>query len=359
MAKRMGQLRHGTSYHGNAGIASAFAGLAHRKLRPGGVLALVLPLSAAVGLAWQNFRALVAQNYTDLTVLSIAANGNDMAFSSDTGMAECLVIARKLREGESSTERVQFATFRRRPPNLAAASVVATSVDFGDYTRKIEDGPFGGTRLSIGDAPIGEMLTAPCSLNGDGWAGVRLEDYSLAQTAYYLSRSKLELPGMPNAGKLFTAPLGELGRIGLYHLDIVGTPPRGPFSKVAPSPTSTYPSLWNHDAKKETRFVCVPDSQLEVRPGMETKAAVVWGKASRSHFNAEYTFGAQPLAVAFTERMSLGGSAWPNVLFDDSTSEWSWPSGATLSQCGVTAPSDYSHSGGIPVASSTTKSKLG
>ena len=35
--------------------------------------------------------------YTDLTVLSIAANGKDMSFSSDTGMAECLVIARKLR----------------------------------------------------------------------------------------------------------------------------------------------------------------------------------------------------------------------------------------------------------------------
>ena len=324
MAKRMGELRLGTCYHGNAGIASAFAGLAHKKLKPGGVLALVLPLSAAVGLAWQNFREMVACNYTDITVLSIAANGNDMAFSSDTGMAECLVIARKFKEGESSSERVQFATFAQRPLHLAAASVVARNVDFRKDTRKIEDGPFGGTRLSIGDETAGEMLTAPCSLDGDGWAGVRLLDYSLAQTAYYLSRSQLELPGMPNVGNLFTSPLGEVGRIGLYHLDIVGTPPRGPFTKVAPSPTSTYPSLWNHDAKSETRMICTPDAQLEVRTGMETKAAVVWAKASRSHFNAEYTFGAQPLAVAFTERMSMGGSAWPNVLFHDKTSDYAF-----------------------------------
>ena len=324
MAKRMGQLKQGTSYHGNAGVASAFAGLAHRKLRPGGVLALVLPLSAAVGLAWQNFREMVARNYSDLKVLSIAANGNDMAFSSDTGMAECLVIARKLRAGESSSERVQFATLGRRPLNLAAASVVAVNVDFGETTRRIEDGPFGGTRISIGDAAIGEMLTAPCSLNGDGWAGVRIEDYSLAQSAHYLSRSQLELPGIPDAGKLPTTTLGHLGRIGLYHLDITGTPPRGPFSKVAPSPTATYPALWNHDAKRETRFVCVPDSQLEVRPGMETKAAVAWAKASYSHFNAEYTFGAQPLAVAFTERASMGGSAWPNVLFPDKTFDYTF-----------------------------------
>ena len=315
MAKRMGDLRPGTSYHGNAGVASAFAGLGHRKLKPGGVLALVLPLSAAVGLAWQNFRQMVASNYTDLTILSIAANGDDMAFSADTGMAECLVIARKLRGGESAPERVQFATIGRRPANMAAASAVATSVDIGKDTRKIEDGPFGGTRLAIGDAAIGEMLTAPCSQEGEGWAGVRLMDYSLAQTAYYLSHSELRLPGMPNSGKLCTAPLGKLGGIGLYHLDIVGTPPRGPFSKVAASQTSTYPSLWNHNAKNETRIICTPDSQLEVRQGMEPKATVVWGKASRSHFNADYTFGSQPLAVAFTERASIGGRVWPNVIF--------------------------------------------
>ena len=97
MAKRMGTLKAGSCYHGNAGMASAFAGLADKKLKQGGVLALVLPLSAASGLSWQGFRRMLGGEYTDLTVLSIAANGKDMSFSSDTGMAECLVIARKLR----------------------------------------------------------------------------------------------------------------------------------------------------------------------------------------------------------------------------------------------------------------------
>ena len=98
---RMGELKDGTCYHGNAGIASAFAGLADKKLKAGGVLALVLPLSAAAGLSWQGFRQMLAQGYTDLTVLSIAANGKDMSFSSDTGMAECLVIVRKLKAAEA------------------------------------------------------------------------------------------------------------------------------------------------------------------------------------------------------------------------------------------------------------------
>ena len=322
MAKRMGELKLGTSYHGNAGVASAFAGLAHRKLKPGGVLALVLPLSAAVGLAWQNFREMVAQNYTDLNVLSIAANGDEMAFSSDTGMAECFVVARKLSEREASTGRVQFTTFGKRPHSLASASVTARNLHLRTDIREIEDGPYGGTRILIGDELGGERLSAPCSSDGGPWAGVRLMDYSLAQTAYSLSLSQLKLPGIPYARKVDTTSLGTIATIGLYHLDIVGTPPRGPFNRIAASATATYPALWNHHAQEEKRLVCQPDSQLDVRHAMETKAESVWRKASYSHFNAEYTFGAQPLAVAFTEQKSMGGSAWPNVIFDEKRSDY-------------------------------------
>ena len=76
MGKRMDILKTGTCYHGNAGIASAFAALAHKKLKPGGVLALILPLVAAAGSSWQGFREMLAKNYIDLTVVSIAASEN-------------------------------------------------------------------------------------------------------------------------------------------------------------------------------------------------------------------------------------------------------------------------------------------
>ena len=33
--------------------------------------------------------------------------------------------------------------------------------------------------------------------------------------------------------------------------------------------------------------------------------------------NLDFTFGSQPLAVAFTERESIGGRVWPNVIFED------------------------------------------
>ena len=37
MAKRMSKLSDETCYHGHAGMASGFAALAHKKLKPGGV----------------------------------------------------------------------------------------------------------------------------------------------------------------------------------------------------------------------------------------------------------------------------------------------------------------------------------
>ena len=317
MGDRINQLGKGTSYHGNAGIASAFAALAHRKLKPGGVFALVLPLSVASGLSWHGFREMIATGYTDLNILSIAANNKEMSFSSDTGMAECLVVARKLKTGEKSDARRHFASLRHRPRGLAHSSLLTHKVVNANNCRRIEDGPYGGTSVAIGNDIVAEILTSPSNSAGESWSGVRISDFSLAQTAYALSQSNLWLPGSPASVGLSVTMLSLVGKLGLVHRDITSPPPRGPFTKIAPSPTATYPALWNHNASQETQIVCQPDSQLQVRIGMEAKASEVWKTASRAHINSDFTFGSQALAVAFTESRSIGGRVWPNVIFDD------------------------------------------
>ena len=317
MGNLINELGKGTCYHGNAGIASAFAALGDKKLKPGGVLALVLPLSAAAGLSWQGFRQMLDRYFTDLTVLSIAANGKEMSFSSDTGMGECLVIARKRKAGESQMTIAYFVSLHHRPRGFAEADSIAKNILDSSEVRQLEDGPYGGERVIVGDDFVGEMLSTPLKEDGENWGAVRLLDSALAQTAYALGQSKLWLPGKSIALDIKTARLSFVGKLGLVHRDITGPLPRGPFTKVAPSPTATYPALWNHEAKKETRMVCEPDSQLQVRPGMEGKAAEVWATASRSHLNLDFRFNSQPLGTAFTERDTIGGRAWPNVIFND------------------------------------------
>ena len=324
MGDRVNQLGKDSCYHGNAGIASAFAALAHKKLKTGGVLALVLPLSVANGLSWQSFRQMLASDYTDVTVLSIAANNREMSFSSDTGMAECLVVARKVSSGEAPNHRASFTSFNGRPRGFAQSSSLSSNLRNGRKVRRLEDGPYGGTLLMVGQELTGESVTAPVGKDGESWSAVRLADCSLAQTAYALTQSQVWLPGSPSQVELKMAVLSDIGKLGLVHRDITGPAPRGPFDKVSPSPTATYPALWNHDAKQETRIVCAPDSELRARTGMEAKAADVWATASRAHLNLDFTFGSQALAVAFTERESVGGRIWPNVIFHDSRFEYAY-----------------------------------
>ena len=107
-----------------------------------------------------------------------------------------------------------------------------------------------------------------------------------------------------NTSHLYTMPYGRMQD-------------GGPFDKVAPSLTATYPALWNHTAQNETKMVCDPDSQLQVRQGMKDKAAHIWATASRAHLNLDFRFNSQPLTAALTEQASLGGRAWPNVIFND------------------------------------------
>ena len=316
MAKSLSRYTKGTCYHGYAGIASAFAALAHKKIKPGGILALVLPLSAASGLSWEGFREMIARDYTGLAVLTIAAADNDdISFSADTGMAECLVIARKLKSDEIPQDRVSFTSLRRRPQGFPHASCLTGSLLVGSPVRRIEDGPYGGTPLAVGEELAGETITAPRDADGAGWGAVRLSDYSLAQTAYALSNSKLWLPGIASSVELKIAALSDIGRRGWHDINIAGS--AGPFTKAPFSPTSTYPSLWSHNAKQETRMVCLSDSQLLVKPGMEDRAAKAWATASRAHLNRDFRFNSQPLAAAFTEQASIGGRAWPNVAFDN------------------------------------------
>ena len=317
MAKHLAKLKAGTCYHGHAGMASAFAALAHRKLKPGGILALVLPLTATAASSWRGFREMLDDGYTQITVLSIAAADNDdLSFSSDTGMAECLVIARKRKPSVSTERRMLYSSLAHRPHGFAQSSVLAGRINDSSQVRQIEDGPYGGTPLVVGDDVAGEVITAPQRTNGEVWGAVRVSDYAVAQTAHALSQSQLWLPATEIPLPLKTASLVDLGTLGLYDLDITGQPPQGPFTRDQYSATATYPSLWNHNAQNETRMICTPDAQLRVRPGMESKAANVWSTASRAHISREFRFNSQPLSVSITETSTIGGRAWPNVRFN-------------------------------------------
>ena len=316
MADRLKKWAADTCYHGHAGLGAAFAALAEKKQRRNGVIALVLPFTAINGPSWSKFRRLIATQYTDVTVVSTAANGNDMSFSSDTGIAECFVIGRRRQLGEDASRRGTFISLRRRPGSFVEAQEFSKAVLSSTTVRRLEDGPYGGVPVYSGDALAGELLNAPVDSHQNGWGAARILDASVAQIAHSLAHGKLWPLAEPDARELPMAQLKQVGQRGLDSQLLVSAAHKGPFAKVPPSPTATYPSLWSHNARNEMRMACAPDSQLQVRQGMEDRAAEVWSTASRAHVSRGFRFNSQSLAVALTDQLSIGGRAWPNVKFN-------------------------------------------
>ncbi len=279
---------------GHAGLASNFLDLAHRKLRDGGVLAAVLPFAFVRGEAWKGARETLAGSYGEIHVTSIAATGaTASAFSADTGMAECLVVATKRKSG---SPRTMFSNLAARPATLLAAALEARSA-----RRRVVTG-------DIRDA---------------GAAGIRSN--SVIEAARNLASGNLCLPRQSRGIDLPIVTLGAVAKRGLVHRDISGGPtdrhktgpPQGPFvvRLTRSGEVPTYPILWRHSADHQRSFVVQPDRCGEPRAGDEARAAERWHQAaSRLHSNLDFRLNSQSLAMCLTPEKCLGGTAWPNVI---------------------------------------------
>ncbi len=330
MAQATKRLTEGTSAHGNAGEASIFLVLADRKVKPGGVLALVMPLSLISGEAWEASRALLAKNYSDLVLVSIAgASDDEMSFSADTGMGECLLVGRKT--GVASS-RATFVVLKERPAYPLLGATAAKQILRMMKTknlRRIEDGPIGGTLLHFGKDVIGQVIDSPIFPTG-AWNPSRVADLSLAQAAHQLAQNgRLWLPAMQEseAVALPVSTVQAIGEIGPYHADINGSTAsggiRGPFvvSDVQKKSAPTYPVLWKHDAPREKTLSFDGDSEAQPRHAknakekavIDHKVAAITASASHCHFNQNFRFNSQATAMQFTPRRTIGGRAWISI----------------------------------------------
>ena len=315
-AKRYAQ---GTCAHGYAGLASYFVALADKMVTDDGTLALVLPLTAMHGTSWEKFRDLISRNYGDVTVVTIAAGGeDDRSFSADTGMAEALLICRK--SDDAIRGQGRFIALTQRPRNEMEASEIvraANALFKETEIRRLEAGPYSGSLLVIGASEIGEIIST--AIGAAPWSVAGILDCSTAQTAYQLAQGRIWLPTMPplNAPSVPISTTGYICQVGLHDANIVGRGAQAAFTRAQPTSSAAYPMLWGHDASREQHLMVHPDCQGRVQQGKEERAEAIWNTRSHAHHNRDFRFNSQPLAVAFTEHQTIGGTSWPNVQFDN------------------------------------------
>lgn len=299
---------------------------------------MITPLSLMSGEAWHASRNKLSNTYRDVVLLSIAGKSSkEISFSADTGMAEAMFVGIKCREGEHPSGRATFAVLDDRPSSpldgYAAADALRKARDNGNL-RRLEDGPFGGSAITVGADIVGYALDAPLH-NAGTWDVCRIADLSLAQSAWQLmDQGILWLPSMtkPHSPPLPLRAISEMiAWIGPYHADInwsgSGGKIRGPFkTKATGKPESaTYPILWAHDAERERSMVFEADHEGIVRPGKNKsendlileKVEFVQASASHLHFNQNFQFNSQSTAMQYTRRRTIGGRAWMSLRFPE------------------------------------------
>ena len=305
----------------NAGFGSYFVDLADRMLKDNGqsVMGFVLPITALTAPHWQKVRDLWAQEYHDVIVVTIAdAKTEDCAFSADTNIAECLIIATK---GISeNTGRGTFVSLYRRPDNHLEAVEITKEIHNLRSIRQLEDPPIGGDSIKVGNE-IGQVLDCPLQKI---WTATRIRDFSLIQSAYHLANGQLWLVTQPDFIEIPMVSVEDIATVGFNHRTIKD-PSFGAFDmKDGCSDTDLYPGLWHIDSDNQRAMVVETDCHGVIRSGYYERAQEILVRSSRVHHNASLRFNANSLSVLFTERSALGISSVVNVVFANSDHDYVW-----------------------------------
>ncbi len=303
---------------------SYFVELADKKLRRGGRMGMILPATALTASHFKKVREMWATEYHEVVVVTIAQKGgHDSAFSHDTGMAECMVVATK--GVGKNTGRAKFVSLSERPKSLLAGQTLAVLIQRHAVTRRLEDEAHGGERLMIGDVNMGQMLE--CPIDASEWGASRVKSMSLMQIAYQLGQGKLRLSELQEAVDIPIRCVGAIGQVGADNGDIKRQD-RGAFEmhRRESNVQEGYDALWHLDNITPQRSMqVVPDYKAQMKPTHVEKASrILREHNSRTHYHLNMRFNANSVLAHWTETSSLGVRSVTNVKLEDNRYDRTW-----------------------------------
>ena len=311
--------------NGQAGLASYFVDLADRMLKSNrkSTMGFILPATALASPHWQKVRDMWATEYHDVIVITIAdAQISNCTFSSDTGMAECMVVATK-GKGDN-TGRGKFISLLHQPKSALESVAIGNGIFRIDNTRTMEDTPIGGDELKIGNETVGHLLDCPLPID-EAWAASRVKAMELIQAAHCLANGELWLPTQRTPIEIPICRVEDIATIGMSHLDVFGGNGRGAFDMgTGCSNSDDYPCLWKVKSSLQRAMLVKPDAHGILRPDGRPKLQQLLARNSRAHYNLGLQFNANSVLALFTEKPALGVSLIKNVAFENPRYEIVW-----------------------------------
>lgn len=314
IAKRTSDLLRGTEANQMAGHASSFTVLADRVVKRGGRIAMVLPVTALSGESWRDVRGMLAHKY-EIEIVVSSHDPSLRTLSYDTGIAEMLLVARRLTEGQQPSRRGKFVNLWRAPrlETDALALVRAVNAVTASPLLRSDGPPIGGSALMIGGEQWGECVDGP--VGAAPWAAARWKRALTGQFATALERGEIwTSDGSFVAGRLPVATLVGVCNVGPQHRQIRGS--IGVFDGYRGyNESAQFPALWSLDSSIHQGMYAEPNAWLVPQPDRDHLP--IWSQAGTLQIAADVRYNSQRIMTTRTNVRALGIRAWHTLRVHD------------------------------------------
>ena len=322
MDARMRRIRK-TAHAGNGnGIALHFSHIADLMVKPGGTIALLLPMSAVTTYnekinskeGWSSFRQKLVEGYRNIRIISVAAFEEcESNFSHDTGIAEVMLIAQRTIPGENPDRTGYFINLAGRPGSTEEAAQMSVAIN--QAMKEIEQGTTSNTKeIILNGRKKGIVVRAEIS-EKEIWPMVRVLDPGLIRAAGELSQGMLRTdPGKSPA----IIPITLLEQVAVH-----GTPTPSIDTYLGPETPGNpvYGVLREHNCTTQRAMEVQTDEKMSPKREREPMVRKLEHLMSRLHLNNNLRYNSQPLAACMTPEPSIGGRGWPNIVLREKRQE--------------------------------------
>ena len=328
--QRWQRITRGEPVNNQAGLAASFLALARLKVRPGGHVGFVLPLTAAHAQSWAVTRRMIEFEFENVIAITVAggqALGRD-ALSADTHMEEMLLVCRRRDNGEvaRNDRSVYCVTLNQPVARVGEASEIARLIlnEF-EAIRSSRERTF--SPIMAGAEQIGHVYRFAAQCRGDPWSPLGAVHGDLAAAADSLTKGILQFSGYCGKFNVEMATLDRIFGVGPTH-DRIGcmraetASLRGAFEFVEvagrAAAASSDTALWAANARLQRQMIVLPTHRGYPRDGVEKhQFASIRSSQSDLHYARNMRWTSQALLAAMTETPAMGGRAWTSLQHRD------------------------------------------